>query len=112
MHHFMEYVFEPAYQRLKDSLADEPSDKSGWKGIKGDALTLAECANLLWMRAPEDDPVPWRAASAAVRVHGAACYDAARQQDYRAARNAYRAMLKKCNTCHQEFAEGEHQLQP
>ena len=112
MHHFMEYVFEPNYKRLKAGLADEPMDKTAWKSIKGDSLTLAEGANLLLMRAPEDGADEWRRLSVAVRAHGANLYQAARKADYTTARSSYVTMLNQCNECHKQFADGEHQLEP
>ena len=112
MHHFMEYVYEPAYKRLRTSMADEPADKQAWKGIKGDALTLAECANLLLSRAPDEDADTWRELSATVRGHGGDLYQAARQSDYAAASKAYKTMITSCNDCHDHFADGEHQLEP
>lgn len=112
MHHFMEYVFEPNYKRLKVGMADEPADKAAWKAIKGDALTLAEGANLLLFRAPEEGAEQWRQLSVAVRQHGGELYQAARQSDYTTARKAYLTMLNNCNQCHKQFADGEHQLTP
>ncbi len=112
MHPFMEYVFEPNYKRLRAGMADEPKDKKAWKAIKGDSLTLAECANLLLMRVPDEDADEWRKLSVAVRAHGGELYRAARKSDYTAARKAYVTMLDKCNSCHKHFADGEHQLEP
>ena len=112
MHHFMEYVFEPNYKRLKAGMADEPKSKKAWKAIKGDALTLAECANLLLIRVPDEGADEWRKLSVAVRSHGDELYQAARKSNYASARNAYRNMLTKCNACHKQFADGKHQLQP
>ena len=112
MHHFMEYVFEPSYKRLKAAMAAEPSDKQAWKGIKGDALTLAECANLLAMRMPKEDGYGWKPFSLQVRGHDSQLYQAARKSDYPAARKAYTSMLQQCNACHKKFADGEHQLTP
>ena len=111
IHHFMEYVFEPNYKRLKAALATEPADKQAWKGIKGDALTLAECANLLMMRVPEDGYM-WKNMSMGVRGQGSQLYQAARKSDYTSARKAYVGMLQQCNACHTKFADGEHQLTP
>jgi hypothetical protein len=112
MHHFMEYVFEPNYKRLRAGMAGAPKDKKAWKAIKGDALTLAECANLLLMRVPDEDAAAWRKRSVAVRTHGGELYQAARKSDYSAARKAYVTMLNNCNACHKQFADGKHQLQP
>lgn len=112
MHHFMEYVFEPNYKRLKASLATEPTDKQAWKAVKGDALTLAEGANLLLLRLPDEDAEDWKLMAVEVRGHGAALFQAARKPDYSAAQQAYKTMLKSCNACHQQFADGKHQLAP
>jgi len=112
LHHFMEYVFEPNYKRLQPAMAEKPVDKKAWKAIKGDALTLAECANLLLLREPAEKADAWRKLSVAVRTHGGELYQAARESDYPAARKAYVTMLNQCNACHQQFADGKHQLQP
>ena len=111
MHHFMEYIFEPNYKRLKAALATEPADKQVWKGIKGDALTLAECANLLAMRVPEDGYM-WKDISLRVRGQGSQLYQAARKSDYASARKAYTSMLQQCNACHKKFADGNYLLKP
>jgi cytochrome c556 len=112
MHHFMEYVFEPNYKRLKAGMAETTKDKKTWKAIKGDSLTLAECANLLLMRVPDENVGEWRKRSVAVRAHGGELYQAAKKSDDAAARKAYFAMLNNCNACHKQFADGKHQLQP
>ena len=112
MHHFMEYVFEPAYKRLRTSLATAPADKAAWKAVKGDALTLAEAANLLIRRAPKDNHGLWVERATDVRQQGARLFHAARKSDYATSQLAYRAMLSNCNQCHQKFADGKYQLDP
>ena len=113
MHEFMEYVFQPAYKRLKVSLATAPADKAAWKPIKGDVLTLAEASNLLLLRKPKEGSVEhWQAHAAASRADGAALYAAAKKGDYATARAAWETMLQKCNGCHKEFEMGKHILTP
>lgn len=112
MHEFMEYVFQPAYKRLKEQMATEPKDNQGWKAIKSDALILAEGGNLLLIREVEEDQADWNKLSVQSRDLGAELYQAARSKDYPAAKKHYQAMLTKCNACHTQFAHGEHQLQP
>lgn len=112
MHEFMEYVFQPTYKRLKLVMATAPADNAAWKGIKADSLILAEGGNLLLSRAPEKDAAAWNEISAAVREAGGQLYQAAKKKDYAAARPHYELMLKKCNACHDQFADGEHQLSP
>lgn len=112
MHHFMEYVFEPNYKRLRTGLAAAPSEKADWKAIKGDSLTLAEAANLLLMRLPKENSAVWISRATAVRHQGGLLFEAARKSDYQAARRAYLRMLNNCNACHKSFADGKYQLEP
>jgi len=118
MHEFMEYVFEPAYKRLKVDMAKKPADRRGWKGIKGDAMTLAEGGNLLLHRLPEKTNAAntknadWTKYSVQVRKHGGDLYRAAKKMDYETATASYKTMLTSCNACHTQFADGKHQLKP
>jgi hypothetical protein len=112
MHEFMEYVFEPAYKRLKAAMASSAPDNSAWKTIKSDSLTLAEGGNLLLVRVPEQEGDVWSKSSIAVRNAGKSLYEAAKKKDYQQSRDHYQAMLQKCNACHTRFANGEHQLSP
>lgn len=112
MHEFMEYVFQPAYLRLKQSMAAAPVDNKGWKAIKADSLTLAESCNLLFSRAPEEGRADWNAHAKASREKGAALYAAGVKKDFAAAGTAWKAMLESCNTCHRQFENGKHILQP
>lgn len=112
MHEFMEYVFAPTYERLKSALAAEPRDQDGWKTIKSDGLILAEGGNLLLIRVPTDDAQRWREHSTAVRKLGGQLYAAAKKKDYSLARKQYKLMLQNCNACHDDFADGEYQLEP
>lgn len=112
MHEFMEYVFQPAYQRLKPALATAPADNKGWKAIKGDSLTLAESCNLLFGRAPEEGAADWKKHAAASRDGGAKLYAAAKSKDFAATQAAWKGMLESCNACHKQFENGKHILQP
>lgn len=112
MHEFMEYLFEPSYKRLREALASAPADNAVWKGIKGDALTLAEGANLLYGRGPAAKAEAWDEHAASVREAGAALYAAGKAKDYDVAREAFLGLLTRCNACHDTFADGEHQLAP
>lgn len=112
MHEFMEYVFQPTYKRLKQAMAAAPTDNSVWKGIKADALILAEGGNLLMLRKSKENTASWDELSAAVRESGGELYKSAKKKDYQSARQHYEVMLKKCNACHDKFADGEHQLAP
>ena len=112
MHEFMEYVFQPTYKRLKQSIATEPENRKAWKSIKSDALILAEGGNLLLLHEPKDNGASWNTHSVNVRKEGGLLYKAAKVRDFKVARKHYEAMMKNCNACHQDFADGEHQLAP
>lgn len=112
MHEFMEYVFQPTYLRLQAAMAEEPADNAGWKAIKSDSLILAEGGNLLLIRPSEEAAGAWNEHSVAVRELGGELYGAAKAKDYASARRHYTAMLVRCNGCHDDFADGEHQLAP
>jgi hypothetical protein len=112
MHEFMEYVFQPTYLRLKQSMAAAPADNKGWKAIKSDSLILAESCNLLFSRAPGEHGEDWIGHAKASKEHGAKLYGAARAKDFEAATAAYKTMLDSCNACHKQFENGKHILTP
>lgn len=112
MHEFMEYVFQPTYLRLKQSMAAAPADNKGWKAIKSDSLILAESCNLLYSRTPEEHGEDWTKHATNSKAHGAALYGAAKAKDFEAATSAYKTMLDSCNACHKQFEDGKHILQP
>jgi hypothetical protein len=112
MHEFMEYVFQPAYLRLKATMAAAPADNKGWKAIKSDALILAESCNLLFGRAPEDKAADWKGHAKAAREKGGQLYAAAKAKDFAATGTAWKTMLESCNACHKQFEDGKHILQP
>jgi hypothetical protein len=112
MHEFMEYVFEPSFKRLKAGMAVESKDAAAWKGIKGEALALAESSNLLFARAPKEGAADWAGHASAARAEAARLYQTAKAKDAAAAKEAYGTMLTKCNACHKQFAKGKHQLAP
>ncbi|MEZ6065824.1 MAG: hypothetical protein R3B90_08985 [Planctomycetaceae bacterium] len=112
MHEFMEYAFQEPYKRLVANLKQAPADRAGWKIIKSDALLLAEAGNLLLMRGPEEHRDLWAKHSVEVRELGSKLYAAGKARSYDDARPAWEALIKSCNSCHDSFADGEHQLQP
>ena len=82
MHEFMEYVFQPAYLRLKQAMATAPADNKGWKALKSDSLILAESCNLLFDRAPDEKAADWKAHAKAAREKGGQLYSAAKAKSF------------------------------
>lgn len=112
MHEFMEYVFQPTFNRLKPAMGAEPTNNQAWKSIKAESLILAEGGNLLLVRQPKEDAADWVKYSLQVREFGGGLYRAAIAKNYATARKNYESMVKSCNACHQQFAGGEHILTP
>ena len=112
MHELMEYVFEEPFKRLKANLPGETHDRAYFRALKSDSLILAEGGNMLLMRLPKEDAAAWAELSLAVRGEATALYQAGRAKDVDAARKLFKSMVLKCNACHDQFAAGEHQLEP
>lgn len=112
MHEFMEYVFQPTYKRLKESMSASEKDNATWKSIKSDSLILAEGGNLLLFRGPESEAKDWDRHATTVRDFGGQLYRAAKKKDDTESQKVYRSMIKNCNDCHQQFAGGDPSLKP
>ena len=112
MHEFMEYVFQPTFQRLKPAMDPSHAAEPAWRTIKSDSLILAESSNLLLLHKTAKEPAKWSETSVAVRDAAAQLYKSARQRDFAASRKAYEQMLTNCNACHKQFAGGRHMLTP
>lgn len=113
MHHFMEYISEPAYKGLRESLKDEPANRRAWKPIKNHALVLAETAGVLAKRYPEDADEEqikeWHQLSVEVYEKAKALYGST--GNYEKAVENFGAMIDSCNQCHTSFADGKYQLE-
>ena len=111
VHDFMEYVFEPVYDRLKKALSEEPNEEA-WESITSGSLTLAEGANLVLIRKRDNAPQEWAKHATDVRQAGSEFYDAAKAKDYAGAKRGFQQLLNECNACHDRFAGGRPNLQP
>ncbi len=112
MHEFMEYFFQPTYRRLRATMQSSELNSAAWKGVKSDGLILAEGANLLFIRGPEEKREQWEKLATDVREHASELYQAGKKKSGDMAGKSYRAMIESCNACHNAFADGEHQLKP
>ncbi|MEZ6056575.1 MAG: hypothetical protein R3C01_07710 [Planctomycetaceae bacterium] len=112
MHEIMEYAFEEPYKRLRVAMATPiaSDNRAAWRGVKSDALLLAEGGNLLLSRGPKENRKLWDEHAIAIRSTGAELYKATKARDHAAARPHWEALVRKCNACHDDFAKGEHQL--
>lgn len=110
--HFMDYICQPCYKALKESMATAPVNRKEWKPIKTNALILAETSALVASRPPEDtaDTKQWQQICKQVHDAGASLYESSKTMKFDDAKTQYGAMIDSCNKCHQVFAKGKHQL--
>ena len=113
MHHFMEYISQPSYKALKAALAQEPTERSAWRGIKSHAMILAESSALVARRSPpgatDEQVKQWQQISLDVHKAGQELYKSAGKFD--TAKQHFGTMIEHCNKCHQVFDNGKHQLE-
>ncbi len=112
MHEFMGHLYEPAYKRLRQSLASKPTSQEAWKNVASDALILAEGGNLLLGRSADSTDDHWASNATGIRTFGSFVYRSAREKDYMNAVFYYRHMVEQCNDCHREFGSADMRLEP
>ena len=104
MHHFMEYIYGPVFNRLKGSMEKAPADKAGWTQLKSDSLILAEVSILLAERAPENkDAKGWKNSAKTTYTAASATYQAARKKDFDGVKKNFAEMINGCKACHEEY---------
>ncbi len=110
----MENVVKPSYEMVKNDLAAKPADRAAWKKIQSTSIVLGESGNLLLFRRPEDASAKdWNGFAVGLREAGAGLVQAARAQDYAAAKQSYLRMVNACNSCHKKFGDqGEPKIEP
>jgi cytochrome c556 len=104
----MNGLAKPNFDGLGKLLKQKPADGEAWGFARGQALLLAETANLLMMRPPKTRPAQdtWLARSAELRDAAAKLSRAAAAKDYIAARTGTAAVANACNRCHEGFRVG------
>ncbi len=103
----MEVLFEPLLEELRLALVEEPKGRRALKAAYNPASAIAETHNLLFSRDDEDYMATpeWAVHSIAGRDAAKAVGDAVMAQDYPGTREAFVALAKSCNSCHDAFDE-------
>jgi hypothetical protein len=92
------------FRGLERLLAQEPTEQQGWVFARGQALLIAETANLLMLRPPKNQGQPaWFERSAELRKQAASLATTLAQKDYAGSRAGLRQLSATCNRCHQTF---------
>lgn len=99
----MEALAKPNVGGLNGLLKDQPKKAEAWAFARGQALVVAETANLLLLRGPKDKAgqEAWQARAVELRDAGAKLAKAAGAKDYVGSRAALLDVVNACNRCHQ-----------
>ena len=103
LHHFMEYINEPAFKSLHSALKNRPKNKETWDDVKSAALILAETSSLVAKRSDNVMEKGWQSSSLTVHIEGKKLYQAAREEDYDSAKEFLKSMTVGCQKCHEEY---------
>jgi hypothetical protein len=101
----MEGINLPNFRGLEGLLRQRPADVESWTFARGQALLIAENANLLLLRPPRSSPARevWTDRAANLRTAAVGLARAAGNRDYDRARAGLREVADSCNRCHQAF---------
>lgn len=104
----MEGLARSNYRGLEGLLKKEPAEAEAWAFARGQALLLAETANLLLLRPPRtpEGQDAWFERATAMRDAASGLARHAGAQDYTKARAGLLTVAETCNRCHQSFRVG------
>jgi hypothetical protein len=100
----MEGLAHTNFRGLERQLRQKPADVQTWTFARGQALLIAEVANLLMLRPPRSQGQPiWFERSMDLRKAATEVARAAGSQDYTRSRSTFVGLANSCNRCHQAF---------
>ena len=93
------------FDGLVRNLKQPPADAEMWMFIRGQSLLVAESANLLMIRPPQNRQAQplWMARAVEMREAGSKVARSAAKKDYPAAQIALVGLANSCNRCHESF---------
>lgn len=103
MSELMIKVIYPASDAVFYVTTRTPSTDAEWTILQGQALMVAESANLLMMPAHMRDEDRWLADAKLMRDAGQAAYKAANAKDVKALDELNDALYQSCVTCHMHY---------
>ena len=83
-----------------------PKTDAEWTALEGQALMLAESANLLMMPGRARDQKQWMADARLMLDAGAAAVKAAKAKDVQAIAALSDQLMESCTTCHKNYRPG------
>ncbi len=100
----MEGLAHPNFRGVERILGKKPIDDSSWVFARGQALLIAETANLLMLRPPKNQGEPiWFARSMELRGQAQQLADMLSKKDLERGKAALQGVANSCNRCHQNF---------
>lgn len=89
-----------------------PQSDAEWNALEGQALMLAESANLLMMPGRARDRKQWMADAKLMLDAGAAAVKAAKARNVEAIAALSDQLMESCTTCHRHYRPGYGQKPP
>ena len=106
MSELMVKILYPASDALFYIETRTPKTESEWTALEGQALMLAESANLLMMPGRARDQKQWMADSTLLLEAGAAALTAVKARDVQAISALSDQLLESCTSCHKNYRPG------
>jgi hypothetical protein len=101
----MEGLAHANFRGLERLLKQKPADDKAWTFARGQALLIAETANLLMLRPPHNQGEPiWFARAMELRGAAAQLALSLSKRDYEAGRAGLIQLAGHCNSCHKNFS--------
>jgi hypothetical protein len=92
------------FKGLERILTKPPADAQAWTFARGQALLIAETANLLMIRPPRNSgETAWMERATVLRNQASQLAQAAAKKDFERARTELEQVAGACNRCHQNF---------
>src|SRR5262245_11208911 len=100
----MEGLAHANFRGLERILTEKPAEAQAWAFARGQALLLAETANLLMLRPPKKEGQPaWFERSMELRTVATQLAQTLSKKDYAASKSGLVGLANTCNRCHQTF---------
>jgi hypothetical protein len=99
-------VIRPASDAIFYVETRTPADGDAWTVLQGQALMVAEAANLLMLPGRARDEKQWMADAVLMREAGAAAFTAAKTRNVEAVAAVNDQLYESCTTCHRHYRPG------
>jgi hypothetical protein len=100
----MEGLTHPNFRGLERTLKQKPADDKAWVFARGQALLIAETANLLMLRPPRNQgEALWFARAMDLRTAAKQLAETISKRDFEASRSGLIDLAARCNRCHKSF---------